>query len=159
MERPRIVGEATITIAAPPEHVFAFILDLNRYRQADRKIGRVGEVRRSGRTGTMRFSGRMRGVPGPSGTYPFRISDSRIEIGTPTDGPVRWFIREFEGTFEIRKTDSGTVITHREAFSLKPPWDWVADRLLRNWLENDVKGEVARLKALLEAEQAVERGA
>src|SRR5437016_5119168 len=66
-----IVGEATATVAVPPSEVFEFVLDLNRYRQADRKIGRVGAIHRTGDTGTVRFSGRIKGLPGPAGTYPF----------------------------------------------------------------------------------------
>ena len=67
-----IVGEATTTVSVPPSEVFDFVLDLNRYRQADHKIGRVGAMHRTGDTGTVRFSGRIRGLPGPAGTYPFK---------------------------------------------------------------------------------------
>ena len=69
-----IVGEATTTVSVPPSEVFDFVLDLNRYRQADHKIGRVGAMHRTGDTGTVRFSGRIRGLPGPAGTYPFKLS-------------------------------------------------------------------------------------
>jgi Flp pilus assembly CpaF family ATPase len=41
-----IVGEASTTVRASPREVFDFVIDLERYRQADRKIGRVGEIRR-----------------------------------------------------------------------------------------------------------------
>ncbi len=39
-----IVGEASTTVSATPNEVFDFVLDLEAYRQADRKIGKVGAV-------------------------------------------------------------------------------------------------------------------
>ena len=76
-----IIGEATTTVAALPTEVFEFVLDLNRYQQADRKIGKVGAVNRNGNSGTVSFSGRIKGLPGPAGTYPFTITSSRLAIG------------------------------------------------------------------------------
>lgn len=49
--------------------VFEFVIDLERYRRADHKIGCVGKVRRSGDTGTVEFSGRIRRLPGPMGAH------------------------------------------------------------------------------------------
>ena len=46
-------------MAAPPEAVFDFVLDLERYRQADRNIGRGRTITRCGDEGTARFSGRL----------------------------------------------------------------------------------------------------
>ena len=76
-----ILGEAATTIAATPNDVFDFVLDLNRYRQADHKIGRVGTVQDNGADGLVQFSGRIRGLPGPSGTYPFTRTSTRLRSG------------------------------------------------------------------------------
>lgn len=149
MDEPMIVGEATATVQAAPSEVFEFVLDLERYRQADRKIGRVGVLHRHGDTGTVRFSGRIRGLPGPAGTYPFTLSESRLAFGSPIAGPARWFL-EFEGSFDCEVTDDGTVVTHREAFHFKRPWRWLAEPLLRHWLEADTADEMVRLKELIE---------
>lgn len=144
-----IVGEATTTVAVAPSEVFEFVLDLERYRQADRKIGRVGPVRRSGNTGTTTFSGRIRGLPGPSGTYPFTLMESRLQFGSPIGGLARWFL-DFEGSFDCEVLAAGTVVTHREVFKFKRPWRWVAEPLLRRWLETDTAEEMIRFKALVE---------
>jgi Polyketide cyclase / dehydrase and lipid transport len=146
-----IVGEASITVQAAPHDVFEFVLDLHRYRQADHKIGRVGPISRDGDTGTVRFAGRTRGLPGPAGTYPFKVSGSRLEFGSPTAGPARWLL-DFTGSFDCEVTDSGTVVTHREEFRFKRPWRWVAEPLLRRWLEADTAEEMARLRPLLEGD-------
>ena len=52
--------------SSDPDDIIDFVLDLERYRQADHKIGRVGAIERHGTTGTARFAGRLRGLPGPS---------------------------------------------------------------------------------------------
>jgi Polyketide cyclase / dehydrase and lipid transport len=144
-----IVGEATTTVSATPADVFDVVLDLHRYRQADHKIGRVGTIHNKGDSGTAQFSGRIRGLPGPSGTYPFTRTDSRLEFGSPVAGPARWFL-DFEGTFDVEHTDEGTVVTHREVFSFKRPWRWLAEPLLRSWLEHDTTEEMIRFKQLIE---------
>ena len=146
-----IVGEATTTVSVPPSEVFDFVLDLNRYRQADHKIGRVGATHRTGDTGTVRFSGRIRGLPGPAGTYPFKLSASRLQFGSPVAGAARWF-PDFEGTFDCQETENGTVVTHREVFEFKRPWRWLAEPVLRRWLETDTDAEMVRFKDLLDAD-------
>lgn len=145
-----IVGEASATVAVPPEAVFDFVLDLKRYRQADHKIGRIGAIERTGDRGTATFSGRIRGLPGPSGTYPFVIGPSRLVFGSPIAGPARWFL-DFEGSFECRATDTGTLVTHRETFDFKRPWCWLVEPFLRRWLESDTAREMLRFKALVES--------
>jgi hypothetical protein len=42
------------------------------------------------------------------------------------------------------------VVTHREVFSFKRPWRWLAEPLLRSWLENDTTEEMVRFKQLIE---------
>jgi hypothetical protein len=144
-----IVGEATTTVGVPPEEVFDFVLDLERYRQADYKIGRVGAVERDGDQGTATFSGRIRGFPGPSGTYPFVVTPSRLAFGSAVAGPARWFL-DFEGTFDCRVTEAGTQVTHREVFDFRSPWRWFVEPLLRRWLESDTTEEMTRFKDLLD---------
>ena len=146
-----IVGEATATVRASPDEVFDFVLDLRRYREADHKIGKVGaiEVEGDGDRGTVQFSGRIKGLPGPSGTYPFTRTASRLAFGSPVAGPARWFL-DFEGSFDTEQTDEGTVVTHREAFEFKRPWRWLAEPLLRRWLERDTTDEMVRFEALVD---------
>jgi len=153
-----IVGEATTTVAVPPGDVFDFVLDLRRYRQADRKIGRIGSTHRDGNTGTATFSGRIRGLPGPSGTYPFTLTESRLQFDSPIGGPARWFL-DFEGSFDCQVVAEGTVVTHREVFAFKRPWRWVVEPLLRRWLEADTAEEMVRFKSLVEQQPAGQRPA
>jgi hypothetical protein len=134
-DAPMIVGEASTTVRASPNEVFDFVIDLERYRQADHKIGRVGDVRRDG----------------DRGTYPFTLDESRLVFGTPIAGPARWFLASFEGSFDCEATTEGTRVTHREAYRFKAPWRWLAEPLLRSWLERDTADEMVRFKALVDA--------
>jgi Polyketide cyclase / dehydrase and lipid transport len=144
-----IVGEASTTVAVPARDVFEFVLDLRRYREADRKIGRVGATSRDGNTGTTQFWGRLRGLPGPSGVYPFTMTRTRLEFGSPIGGAARWFL-DFEGSFDCEQTPEGTRVTHREVFMFKRPWKWLLEPLLRRWLERDTAEEMVRFKPLVE---------
>ncbi|HXH57162.1 SRPBCC family protein [Iamia sp.] len=149
MDAVTIIGEGQATVHSSPSEVFEFVLDLERYRQADHKIGRVGDIDRNGDTGTVQFSGRLRGIPGPAGTYPFTVTGSRLAIGSPTAGAARWFL-DFDGTFDCEATDHGTVVTHREAFRFKRPWRWIAVPVLRRWLQADTADEMIRFAALVD---------
>ena len=144
-----IVGEASTTVSATPADVFEFVLDLERYRQADHKIGPVRDVSRDGNTGTVTFAGRIRGLPGPQGTYPFTLTEKRLQFDSPIAGPARWFL-EFEGSFECEVGADGTVVTHREAFGFKRPWRWIAEPVLRRWLQADIREEMVRFKVCVE---------
>jgi hypothetical protein len=143
-----ILGEASTTVGASPAEVFAFVLDLNRYRGADHKIGAVGPMTRAGNSGTVSFSGRIKGLPGPAGTYPFTMTESRLVIGAAIAGPARWFL-DFEGTFDCEVTPAGTRVVHREVFNFKRPWRLLVEPLLRRWLETDIESEMVRFKELV----------
>jgi Polyketide cyclase / dehydrase and lipid transport len=97
----------------------------------------------------VRFTGRIRGLPGPAGTYPFTLSATRLRFGSPIAGPARWFL-DFEGTFDCEVVGEGTRVTHREVFTFGTPWRWVAEPLLRAWLEADIAEEMVRFKELVE---------
>lgn len=148
-----IIGEASVTVDAPRTAIFEFVLDLERYRQADHKIGPGGTItwNDDGTGGTMRFPGRLLGLPAPTGTYPFTKSENSLRIGPPIAGGARWVLEDFDGSFELVETDDGVVATHREALQFRRPWRWLIDPLLRRWLANDTTKEMARFKQLVES--------
>jgi hypothetical protein len=61
---------------------------------------------------------------------------------------------DFEGSFDLEETSDGTRVTHRKVFIFKRPWRWLAGPLLRRWLENDTREEMARFKDLIEDQHA-----
>lgn len=154
--RRPIIGEGTTTVVASPDEVLSFVLDLEQYKKADHKIGRVGTIDRRGDTGTVEFSGRILGLPGPRGVYPYRRSGNRLEFTSPISGPARWFL-EFRGTFECTEVDNGTHVTHREEYRFKLPWTLLVAPLLRGWFERDTPREMARFQELLGKPQEATR--
>lgn len=144
-ERRRIVGEATTTVAASPAEVIEFVLDLERYKRADHKIGKVGRVEQHGTTGTAEFSGRILGLPAPGGIYAYERTDRTLRFTGPVAGPARLAV-EFEGTFDCVETEHGTEVTHREIYAFKAPGRWVLNPLLRGWFERDTIAEMDRFQ-------------
>jgi hypothetical protein len=59
-------------------------------------------------------------------------------------------VLDFEGTFECEASGNGTIARHREAFAFKRPWSWLAEPLLRRWLEADTAEGMVRFKQVIE---------
>lgn len=102
-----IEGVGRATVRRPPEAIIAFVTDLERYRQADLKIGRVLEQRRTGARVFMRHDGRLRGVPGPAVSLEVEILGERaVRYRSLPSFPSRWLLT-FEGGFELTATVDG----------------------------------------------------
>lgn len=147
-------GEGTAIVRRPPRDVLEFVLDVDRYRQADRKIGRVHWVRRdgdtgdTGDTGQVKHNGRLFGLPAPPITLAFTLTRwSRLDFRMVA---APWPLRGFVGFFTCEETPQGTVVTHRECFSLHPVAAMLLDPLAAAWLARDTPAEVLRIKRLLE---------
>jgi hypothetical protein len=144
------IGEAVIR--RPPEAIIAFVSDLERYKLADLKIGRVLESRREGERIFMRHDGKLRGIPGPAVALEMTIDGARsVRYRSVPTFPSR-AVLTFDGGFELDETPEGTRVVHTERFRFHAPWRFVAEPFLREWLAHDVKQEMVRMKALLEAE-------
>ncbi len=147
-----IEGVGVAVIARPAADIVAFVTDLERYKQADTKIGRVFEQRREGNTIFMRHDGHLRGIPGPAVSLRLVVADDLSSVryrGVPTF-PSR-FVLDFEGGFELSPVEGGTQVVHTERFSFFAPFSFVAEPLLRTWLQDNVRDEMVRLKQFIEA--------
>lgn len=146
-----VQGEGTTTIARPGKDILEFVLDLDRYREADHKFHRIHYVKRHNDRGEAKYSGRLRGIPTPSEVQEWTLEPyTRLQFRSR---PSLWpgMIARFEGSFECEEADGRTIVRHREAFEFKPPFSWLAVPFLKSWLQRDVEDEVVRLKQLLEA--------
>ncbi len=146
-----VEGVGTATIARSAKDVLEFVLDLERYREADHKFHRIHYVKRQNNHGEAKYSGRLRGIPTPSEVQEWTLDPyKRLEFRSR---PSLWpgMIARFEGSFHCEEIESGTSVRHREAFEFKPPFSWLAVPFLRSWLQRDVEDEVVRLKQLVEA--------
>lgn len=147
-----IAGEGTELVHCTAKAAYEFVLDLERYRQADQKIAAVHSVTWHADHAEVCYSGRFRGLPTPAvrqriTVEPYRRIDVRSIPGT-----VAHFFSRFHGSFTFEELGDGvTRVFHREELVFPAPLAWVIEPLLRSWLEADTPAEVRRMKQLLEA--------
>lgn len=147
-----IAGEGTELIQRPARDIYEFVLDPEKYKQADRKIGTVHAITWHGDQAEIRYRGRFRGFTTPSVRQIITVQPYRRIDVRSTPGTLAHFLSRFHGTFTFEDLGNGaTRVFHREELVVRPPLKWLIEPLLGAWLENDTRQEVARLKALLEA--------
>lgn len=145
-----ICGEGRTVVRRSPREVLEFVLDLDRYRQADHKIGKVFGVRRDDTGATVRFRPRFRGLPAPAVTQRLEVTPwSRIDLSNVPSWVDR--LSGFEGVVECRETPAGTEVLHRECLTFRGPLRWLLEPTLRRWLARDTAAEVERLHDLLDS--------
>jgi uncharacterized protein YbjT (DUF2867 family) len=144
-----VCGEGTTIIKRDPKDVLEFVLDVDQYRRADLKIGRVRWIRRYGNTGLVRHRGRFIGLPAPSVTLSFElIPFSRLDF---KGEEMPWPIRGFDGFFTCEEVPEGTRVTHRECFVLGSILGPAFKAIFGGWLARDTPAEIIRMKGMLEA--------
>jgi hypothetical protein len=140
-----------VVIRRPSEAIIAFVTDLEQYKRADHKIGRVLATSREGDAFLMRHDGTLRGIPGPAVSLRLTVEGrSRVRYEAVPTFPSRLLLT-FDGGFELTDVEGGTRVVHTERFRFRAPVRWVAEPFLRAWLANDVREEMARMKMILEA--------
>ncbi len=95
------VGEAVVPVS--PEEAVGLVLDLDRYRQADFKIGKVKWVRPDAGGALVRFKSKMAGLPGPYVTQRVERCGNRLDVRTVAP---KWMNRmvTFEGVVDCTPT-------------------------------------------------------
>jgi hypothetical protein len=146
-----IEGVGEVVVAVSPDEALALVLDLERYRQADYKIGPVSWVRPDEEGAVVRFRSKMMGLPGPVVTQRINRTGHRLDVHTVAPG---WITRlvSFEGVVDCTPVDGGTRFYHREALSFHGPARWLLEPLMRRWLARDTAAEVRRVATMLEAD-------
>lgn len=151
-----IRAEGTILIDRSPQRVLEYVLDLDRYRQADEKITSVTVqpvLDPEDREGRARYRGRLRGFPTPSQWQTVTLTPwTRLELRTE---PGQWSasLATFSGGFICEEADDdSTRLTHFEQFDFRAPAGWMMDRYLGRWMQQYlVERELPQLKRLIEA--------
>lgn len=149
-----IAGEGTAIVRCTARDAYAFVLDIERYRRADFKIGTVYSLAwQNDYEAEIKYSGRFRGWPTPPVRQtitvdPYRRIDVRSKPGT-----FAHKVSRFHGLFIFEELDGGTTrVFHREELASHPAVAWLVEALLRDWLARDTPQEVERMKQLLEGE-------
>jgi hypothetical protein len=145
-----IEGRASAVADASPSQVIAFVLDLDRYRSADRKIIAVRSMTGDGTSGEVVIRGRLRGLPTPADRQTYQVAPDGRSVEFRST-PSRWpgLLARFQGIVTCEQVDGGTRVTHTERFTFSPLLSWLAEPLLRRWLARDTTEEVARMVTLL----------
>jgi hypothetical protein len=149
------VVEATELVEAGPGAVLDFVMDIDRYRQADHKIRRIRHVERHGDEVVVSMWTRAGGLPVPATQRMVRSGDERIDVRNEPSWQDR--LVDFHGEFICQPGDGSTTrVTHRYRFSLKGPGR-LAEPMIRRWLARDIVAEVRRLRAIVEGGSAAGR--
>ena len=119
---PVIEGIGAAVIARPPAAIVDFVTDLERYKLADHKIGRVLEQRRDGNRIFMRHDGALRGVPGPAVALEMVIEDALTVRYRAVPTLPSKLVLTFDGGFDLRETPEGTHVVHTERFRFHQPF-------------------------------------
>jgi hypothetical protein len=143
-------GTATATIRTSADEYLAFVLDVERYRQVDDKLGRIDWVRTEGYVTEFRFRPKVPLMP----WSPKVVSRMTLTPGQRID--VRYApkphnrlahaVSSFSAFFDVERADEGVRVTRSVTISLP--------RLLRP-IERLTLGR--RLQASVERELALTR--
>lgn len=138
-------------VSATPQEVLEFVLDLERYKQADLKITRVSSVTGpdANGAGSIRVWGKLPGMPAAPDRQDFTLEKwSRLTfVGAPRQ-PGR-LVFNFTGTFDcVPVDDEVTQVTHAYEFTFRRPFRWL-ERRIAEPLAAEIDDEVKRLAELL----------
>lgn len=144
---------ATSTIEIPgasPQEVLEYVLDLNRYKDADKKIVKVGAMTgpdESGR-GSVKLSGKLRYGPAAPDVHDFVLERwTRLTFTGAPRKPGR-LLFDFIGSFACQPTVSGTTVTHAYEFTFRRPFRWL-EGLHEGWLQSELEAEMERVREAL----------
>lgn len=133
-----------------PRQVLEFVLDLDRYRDVDRKITEVGIITGpdlAGR-GSVELSGRLRFGPAAPDVQRFQLDRwSRLTFTSAPRQPGRLLFHLY-GSFECAPSERGTKVTHGYAIGFRLPVRWL-EPLHRGWLQTELEAEMDRIVEVL----------
>ena len=143
-----LTAVATVTTAARPQSILEFVLDLDRYREVDRKIMRVGKITgpdAEGR-GSVGMWARMGWLPPAPDRQVFVLDRwERITFTGAARQPAR-LVFDFVGVVECTPVGDETRVVHRYEFRFRGPYRLV-ERPLAGWLQRQIEDEVRLLAA------------
>lgn len=150
-----VTATATRVVPATAREVLEFVLDLDRYRQADHKIGKVSQpvTLDADNRGRVKYWGRMRGAPPAPDVNLVELDpwSSLTFTGAPRQ-PARLIV-DFTGRFECAEVAGGCETTHSYEIAFRRPLRWIYEPLLRSWLQTELDAEMDRVVATFEEQK------
>jgi polyketide cyclase/dehydrase/lipid transport protein len=143
------------TIACSPEEYLDFVMDVERYRQVDDKLGRILWTRRQGDVLQFKFLPKLPGfrLP-PVGT----VSSMRLVPGARIDvelaplphNALSRGMSTFRASFSCAPVDGGVRVRRTISFDFNPLVRWIFEPVLRRTLPTSVERELRLSKTALE---------
>lgn len=144
-------AHASTRVGASPQTVLEFVLDLERYKEVDKKIVKVlgTDGPDSDGRGWVKMLGRVRGMPPAPDKQDFVLDRWRHLTFTGAARQPARMIFDFTGTFDCSvESDGTTLVTHSYRFNFKGPF-LLAERWLADWLQAEVEAEMQALSKRL----------
>ncbi len=146
-----LTASSTVEIeGASAQDVLEYVLDLERYKESDHKIVKVGEVigPDDAGKGSVDVWGKLRFGPAAPDVQNFVLErwNKLTFTGAPKQ-PGR-MVFNFVGTFECEPTDTGVRVTHAYEFTFTLLWRWL-EIPHREWLQEELDAEMDRVQDAL----------
>lgn len=146
-----LTASATVEIeGVSAQEALEFVLDMERYKEADHKIVKVGEVigPDADGKGAVDVWGKLRFGPAAPDVQNFELERwSKITFRGAPKQPGR-IVFNFVGTFECEPIDNGVRVTHAYEFTFTFLWRWL-EGLHRTWLQEEIEAEMDRVQQAL----------
>lgn len=148
--------EVVRTIGCTPETYLEFVMDVERYREVDDKIGPIAWVRRQGNLTELKYKPRL---PGMSMPEPYTVARMRLTPGERIDirlAPLprnltNRLVSRFAASFACEPAAGGrTRVTRMVSFRFNPLVRWLFEPTLRRTLPGSVERELRLAKEILE---------
>lgn len=140
-------GLATTTLACGAEEYLAFVLDVERYRQVDDKIGPIDWVRTQGVVTEFRFRPQMPLMPwSPKVVSQMTLTPGQridIEYTPPPANRLARALSSFRAFFACESVEGGIRVTRSVTISLPAPLRPVERVSLGRRLQKSVERELA----------------
>lgn len=141
------------TIAAPPDEILEFVMDIERYADVDAKIKPILWARRDGNRLEFACRPKLVGFRQPKVIQFAELTPGRrIDIGLlpPPCNRLAHALAHFQASFECIAKDDVTRVTRTLEFTFNPAVRWLMEPLFRRRLPAEVRDEIQRAKAYLE---------
>lgn len=148
-------GTATATFACTAEEYLAFVLDVERYRQVDDKLGPIEWVRTGGNVTEFRFRPKMPLMPwSPKVVSRMTLTPGQridIQYAPKPNNRLAHALSSFSAFFKVDAAAEGICVTRSVTISLPTPLRPIERLTLGRRLQASVERELALTPTVLDA--------
>lgn len=146
------------TIGCTCEEFLAFVMDIERYAEVDKKIHPVTWWTREGDVLEFACKPRLGGIPQPATVQTVRLTPGRridISLSPLPQNRMQHAMADFRASFECAEVAGGVHVTRTLQFTFSWATRWFLEPLLRRRLPREVREEIELAKRHLEKHRPV----